>query len=106
MPMAELSYRRHDEHAVTRRLDEPSVMFDDLRIDQFGPDWSEPLERFALVGPYEARVACNWVSEPATDRGPVDQRAPVALCRPLFSSTETEASQSADGRDLARYYCC
>ena len=104
--MAELSYRRYDEHAVTRRLDEPSVMFSDLRIDQFGPDCFEPFESSALVDPYEARVACSRVSEPATDRGPVDQRVPVALCRPLFSSTETEASQSADGRDLARYYCC
>ena len=110
MPIAEPSYCRHDEHAVTRRLDEPSVMFGDLRIDQFGPDCFEPLESSALVDPYEARVACSRVSEPATDRGPVDQpvdqRAPVALCRPSFSSTETEASQSADGRDLAQYYCC
>ena len=106
MPMAELSYRRHDEHAVTRRLDEPSVMFGDLRIDQFGPDCFEPLESSVRVDPYEARVACSRVSEPATDRGPVDQRAPVALCRPSFSSTETEASPSADGRDLAQYYCC
>ena len=72
--MAELSYRRHDEHAVTRRLDEPSVMFGDLRIDQFGPDCFEPLESSVLVDPYEARVACSRVSEPATDRGPVDQR--------------------------------
>ncbi len=106
MAMAELSYRRHDEHAVTRRLDEPSVMFGDLRIDQFGPDCFEPLESSVLVDPYEARVACSRVPEPATDRGPVDQGAPVALCRPSFSSTETEASQSADGRDLAQYYCC
>jgi hypothetical protein len=104
--MTELSYRRHGEHVVTRRLDEPSVMFGDLRIDQFGPDCSEPLERFALVGLYEARVACNRLSEPATDRGPVDQRAPVALSRPLFLSTETEASQSADERDLAQCDCC
>ena len=76
------------------------------RDDQFGPDCFEPLESSVLVDPYEARVACSRVSEPATDRGPVHQRAPVALCRPSFSSTETEASQSADGRDLARYYCC
>src|ERR1700687_1508313 len=97
--------------AATKSMSSPAVltssaMFGDLRIDQFGPDCFEPLESSALVDPYEARVACSRVSEPATDRGPVDQRAPVALCRPSFSSTETEASQSADGRDLAQYYCC
>ena len=40
-----------DEQAITRRLDEPAMMFSDLRIDQLGPDRREPSESAAFVCP-------------------------------------------------------
>src|SRR5262249_32855508 len=46
-----------DEQAITRRLDKPTVVRSDCRIEQPAADGLQGLEGAALVGPNEPRVA-------------------------------------------------